>query len=156
MMIVYYTQGEKTKLFAEALSEILGQPIYRLEPESLHRKSNFSFMIAALFLTISGKLHPIINMPASLPDEIYVCSPIWGGKLASPVKYFLENADLSEKTVHLVITAGVPTEKYQAEALNYLTNSVKCVPGKVYIFAGTRGQEKDIVKQHLEEVLYQL
>jgi len=153
-MILYYTRSQKTKVFAEALGEILGMPLYRLESDIDNMKS-FKFFRKALGMVFSGKGFPVTNMPESVPEEVYVCGPIWGGRFVGPHKYFIENADLSKTKVNLLMTAQTPTEKYRTKALEDLSK-IKCIPGEAYIFAtnsGTNLPEREIALEHLRELL---
>jgi len=152
-MILYYTYKQKTKIFAQALSEILDLPTYELNA-ALNNKSGFGFMLNALILTFTGKTCPIMNMPQEVPLEVYVCSPIWGGHLAAPVKYFLENARLQRTRVNLILTASVPTLKYEQTALKYLRN-ISCIPGDVYLFATSDKMmpDKELLKEQLHDIL---
>jgi len=152
-MILYYTYKQKTKIFAQALSEILNLPAYELNAE-LNKKSGFGFMLHALMLTFTGKTCPITNMPQDMPPEIYVCSPIWGGHLAAPVKYFLENTSLQRTRVNLILTASVPTLKYEQTASEYLCK-LSCIPGEVYLFATSSKMmpDEELLKVQLRDVL---
>ena len=151
-MIFYYTRSKKTKILAHALSEVLGLPVYELESD-LNDRSTFGFLFKALRLTFSRKSYPIRNMPTELPKEIFLCSPIWGGGLAAPTKYFLDNANLADCKVNIGLTASVPVEKYKKNALGYL-NKIPCKPGAAYIFATSSKVEpdKEAIKEHFLEM----
>ncbi|MCL1788626.1 MAG: hypothetical protein FWG38_11620 [Defluviitaleaceae bacterium] len=155
-MILYYTYQQKTKVFAQALSEVLDLPIYELKAP-LNDKSGFGSMLNALKLTFTGKTSPISDMPGDLltgVSEIFVCSPIWGGGVAAPAKYFLENADLQRVRVNLVLTATTPTIKYEQRAYEYL-NKLGCIPGDVYLFATNSKipPDADVLKEQLRDIL---
>lgn len=152
-MVLFFSRGKKTKVFAEALGEILGQEIYELESE-LNDKGSVGFLIKALGLIFSAKGYPVSNMPQSVPEEIFLCSPIWGGQLAAPPKFFLDNAELKNTTVNLLLTASVPLEKYRLNALKEL-NKIPCKPGEAYIFAASSKvlPEKETIKEQLREIL---
>ena len=131
-MIFYYTYQQKTKIFANSLSQVLTMPTYELDAE-INKKKGFGFMVKALSLVFGRKTSPVLNMPSSVPGQIYVCSPIWGGNIAPPAKFFLENTNLQNTTVNLVLTASAPTERYKQNALKYLSN-IGCNVGDVYLF----------------------
>jgi len=151
-MILYYTRSQKTKIFAEALHDILEQPLYELKSD-LDSMGGFKFLIQALKTVFTGKEIPVNNMPASVPEEIYVCGPIWGGRFVGPHSYFLNHMDLSKTKVSLLMTASTPTEKYRTRALEYLTR-LNCIQGDAYIFAtGKDIPEKDVVTEQLREML---
>jgi len=152
-MVLYYTFKQKTKVFAEVLGEIWGQNVYALECD-LNEKSDLMFMFHALKSCATRRSYPVSNMPSVSAKEIFVCSPVWGGELAAPVKYFLENADLRGVTVNILLTAGIPSEKYRQKALEFL-NKIPCQQGDAYIFAtySKVPPEKDFLREHLREIL---
>jgi len=152
-MIFYYTYSQRTKIFAQSLGEVLGHPVYELVAE-LNKKSTFGFMFNALRLTFTNKTSPVSNMPDNVPGEIFVCSPVWGGRLAAPAKYFLENANLQGIRVSLLLTADVPTEKYKQAAFEYL-RKFSCIPGDVFLFATSDKTmpDEETVKEQLRDIL---
>ena len=151
-MILYYTRSQKTKVFAEALRDIYTLPLYELQSD-LDSMKDFKFLIRALRSVFTGKGCPVSNMPASVPEEIYVCGPIWGGRMAGPLQYFLKHMDLSKTKVNLLMTASTPAGKYKTRALEDLAR-INCISGNAYIFATSKGlPEKDVVIEHLLEML---
>ena len=152
-MVLYYTFKQKTKIFAETLGDVLNQPVYGLESD-LNDKAGFRFMFSALMTCFTRKSYPISNMPGSVPPEIFVCSPIWGGEMAAPVKYFLENSDLRGVKVNILLTASIPTGKYRQKALAFL-NKIPCQQGEAYIFATADKimPEKEVLREQLRDML---
>ena len=153
-MILYYTRSHKTKVFAEALHDIFSMPLVKLKTE-LDDMGDFKFMIRSLGSVFTKRECTVSNIPAALPGEIYLCGPIWGGKMAAPVRYFLKHAGLKGVRVNLLITASTPVEKYRARALEDLA-LINCIPGKAYIFATGNDKnmpEKDVVIQQMGEIL---
>lgn len=150
-MVFYYSRSGKTKIFAEALGEVTGREVYGLESE-LDKKGDFRFIFKALGMAFSGKSCPITNMPDTVPEEIFLCTPVWGGRVAGPPKFFLEN--IKNTTVNLLLTANVPVEKYKNTALELL-NKMPCTAGKVYIFATSDKvpPEPETIKEQLREIL---
>lgn len=154
-MILYYTATQKTKIFAEALSDVLGLPVYELK-SPLNDKSPFKFIIHALYLAVTGKGYPVSNMPESIDtQEIYLCTPVWGGQPAGPAWFFLNNAALKNIKVNLLLTCGTGTalDKYSRKGLDSL-RLVECVPGGVRAFATTKDlPEKDVIREQLKEMI---
>lgn len=152
-MVLYYTFQQKTKIFAESLGQVLNQPVYGLESE-LNGKHIFMFMLHALASCFTKKTYPVLNMPESLPNEIFICSPVWGGGFAAPVRYFLENADLQDTTVNVLLTADIPAEKYKKNALEFL-QKLPCKLGEAYIFATSDkiDPESDVIMEQLREMM---
>ncbi|MCL2404729.1 MAG: hypothetical protein FWC92_04185 [Defluviitaleaceae bacterium] len=114
---------------------------------------NFKFLYRALASVFTSKECAVSNIPSSLPNEIYLCAPIWGGRLAAPAQYFLKHSDLSGKKANILVTAETPIEKYKTRALEYLSQ-LNCVAGDAYIFATSKGlPEKDIIIEHMHELM---
>ena len=151
-MILYYTYKQKTKIFAKSLGKVLGYQVHELE-SSISKKSGLRFMIHALKLIFTRKTYPVDNMPAVIPGEIFVCSPVWGGHIAAPCKYFLEKSDLKKTTVNLVLTAGIPTHQYKKAAEKYL-RTLDCVPGTVHLFATSNKimPDEEVLAEQLCEI----
>ena len=152
-MIIYYTRSNKTKVFAEALHGVLDMPLYELKSD-LDDMGSLKFLAKATSMVFSGKGYPVTNMPEHVPEEIYLCGPIWGGSLVGPPRYFLNNIDLSKTKVNILLTASTPVEKYKKQALEYLTQ-INCLPGNAYIFATASKNmpELDVVIAQLTEIL---
>ena len=129
-------------------------PLQKLECV-LDGKSTFGFIFAALILTFRRKTTPVTNMPQEpLPKEVFVCSPIWGGNVSTPARYFLENANLTNTRVNLLLTASIPHEKYRTKAEEYL-QKLDCQTGKVLLFATSDKimPDEDVVLEHLQQLL---
>lgn len=154
-MILYYTASQKTKIFAEALGDVLGLSVYALKSK-LNDKSSFKFIIHALYLAVTGKGYPVSNMPEAIDSrEIFVCTPIWGGQVAGPAWFFLNNAELKGIKVNLLLTCDsiVNSDKYRKKALDALS-LIDCVPGEVYVFAtGKEMPEHAVITEQLHDML---
>lgn len=152
-MVLYYSRSKRTEVFAKVLGEMLGREVRELESE-LNNKGNVAFICKALPMAFSGKGFPVSNMPLELPDDIYLCSPIWGGHVAGPPRYFLDNADLKNTTVNLLLTANIPVDKYKNKALELL-EKIPCRLGRAYIFATSDKvmPESETVKEQLREMI---
>ena len=132
-MIFCYSATQKTKPYAKMLADILDCPIYMLESDL--DTGSISSMARILWIAIRRKSVAVSNMPA-IPDEeeIYICGPVWGGYPAAPIRYFLENAPLKDKKVHMLLTAGVGHTKYIDNGKKLLSEA-GCIPGNVAVFA---------------------
>jgi len=152
-MIFYYTKSQRTKVFAQILGELKGQSTYELMAD-INKKSSFGFFISALWQSITNKTTAVTNMPKDIPNEIFVCAPIWAERLATPAKYFIENANLQGVRVNLLLTANNPTEKYKQTAFEYL-RTFSCIPGDIVLFAtsGKAMPDEEIVREHLSNLL---
>ena len=150
-MILYYSVTQKTKVAAYALSEVLDKPVYELK--SKLNTVSFSFIAKALYHTFTQKPYPVDNMPEINDDTIYLCAPIWGGRIAAPALYFIKNASLKNRTVNLLLTCEniSNVDKYTKNAPKVLTD---CIPGKVTVLAtGKTPGEKTVLAEQLRELL---
>ena len=153
-MVIYFSRSKKTEVFAKVLGEIKNAPSFELRSD-LNEMPTFRFILKALWLAIRGKSFPVNEMPKELPEVIYVCSPVWGGNVAPPVRYFLQNAELANITVNILLTASMPTDKYTKNATELLAKT-SCIAGKVCIFATSDKEtlpDADIVREHLKDAL---
>jgi hypothetical protein len=156
MLVLYYTASQKTKVIAEALSEVLDLPLYELK-SPLNDKSKIKFLFHALYLALTGKGYPVSNIPEDLNgvDEVYLCTPVWGGQVAGPAWYFLNNADLKDKTVNIILTCGSAHSmpKYLKKAAEAV-QLVGCVPGKAQGFVTSGAMpEKTVIIEQLRDIL---
>jgi hypothetical protein len=151
-MVIFYSRSGHTRVFAQVLQGIRGGELHELTCD-LNSSGSFSFVVKALMLTLGDKAYPCAT-PASVPGEIYVCSPVWGGNVAAPVKHFLRSADLSSTTVNVILTASTPVEKY-CEKVRKMLATLDCRIGNVHIFATDDKAKSDpeIIREHLEELL---
>lgn len=150
-MIFYYSRGKKTKLFATALGEVLGQEVYELKCD-LNDKGKFGFMLKSLGHAFSGKSYPVSNMPQDIPEEIYLCTPVWGGQISAPARYFAEN--IKPTKINILLTASIPVEKYKTEAAALLEKLHHNV-GNTMIFATSNkiATETETIKEQMRELM---
>ena len=166
-MIYYYSATKKTQVYAEVLAQVLGCPVYASEADldvckkgqagQEKQTCNFKLFTKGAFHALVGKAVPVKNMPniqEIQETEIYICAPVWANAVAPPVKYFLENAVLEGKKLHLLLTAAAPTEKMRTKAQELLSK-VDCIPGEVFVFAGSGASDRNLVKEQLQELLVQ-
>ena len=153
-MVIFFSRTRKTEVFARVLGEMRNLPLFELRSD-LNEMPAFRFILKALWLVVCGKNFPTTNMPKNLPEEIYVCTPIWGGAVSPPVKYFLQNAELTNIKVNILLTASMPSDKYVKNAEKLLEDT-SCLAGNVYIFVTSSKEtlpDADIIREHMKEVL---
>ena len=151
-MILYFSRSGKTQAFAQALHDILGLPLYRLESE-LGGLKKLRFFVTVVSRMMSRKPTPVTNMPPEpLPAEIWLCGPVWAGDAALPLQHFLQQATLRGVTVNLLLTAAQPDEKYRKQGHKLLA-ATACTPGEVLLFA-TRGEpDMPTITEQLRDML---
>lgn len=138
-MIYCYSDSGNSKRYAEVLGDIIGQPVYMLEAQ---RKAS---PLRSVWQAIARKSEPVVNMPTDIDgDEVYICGPVWGGYPAAPLRYFLENAPLRGKKVHMLLTAGLAQVRFIENAKKMLDN-----PGNVQVFVG----KGEAVEEQIRELM---
>ena len=115
----------------------------------LDSSRRFVFFVRALF-SVFWHL-PVTNMPDNLPEEIYVCAPIWAGGIAAPAQHFLKNAPL--KKVNLLLTCSIISEQYRINGEKFLA-TLDCIPGKVYLFATGKTPDMEIIEEHVRAIMF--
>ena len=158
-MIFCYSATKKTKVYAEVLGSVLDSPVYMLKSD-LDPNGKFTFRLIArcLWLNVTKKSTPVLNMPTKdnfNKDEIYICCPIWAGYPAAPIRFFLQNAPIKEKKVHMILTAGVSHMKYIDNGKKMLADA-GCIPGNVEVFAtdSKAAVERDVIEAHIRQLMF--
>ena len=176
-MIYCYSATTKTLAFADMLSVILAVPTPNKEPgqpamqypnvhlleSTIEPQGNTKgrLYLRAFWYILSKKPGAIKNMPAEIKaDEIYVCGPVWVGQPASPIRYFLQNADLRGKKVNMLLTclSATEMETYQKNGQKLL-ESIDCIPGKVGVFVAPKLKANgepdwEIIEEHIRLVIF--
>lgn len=155
-MVFCYSATQKSKYYADVLSEILNCSVYILETD-IDVSKRVSFMIRCVWAALINKAVPVLNMPSSDildNDEIYLCGPIWAGSPALPLQWFLNNAPINGKTVHMILTASISHTKHKDTAKQIILDS-GCVPGHVEVFATGAGVrlERDVIESHIRSLI---
>jgi len=148
-MIFYYSRTDKTKAVAQALHEITGLPLYPLESDITDAKG-FLFAVKSIAAAFGNKGLPVRNMPESVPEEIYLCAPVWAGEPAGPMKYFIANAGLARIRVHTILTAMTPSRQHRTH-VKKLLDRVGAFSGDVLQIATTKQPpEAEILREHIQ------
>ena len=149
-MIFCYSASQKSKVYADVLSDILSRPVYMLECDIDHKR--ISHVIKSLWLAVTSKPAAVLNMPSfdnnNDTDEFYICCPVWGGNPAPPIIYFLENAPVKGKKINMLLTAGTAHIKYKFKA-EKMIQKYGAEAGCVEIFASDTEPDKDVIESHI-------
>lgn len=95
----------------DKVSEILNKDnieIRKVETIRKFPKKMFPLMMTGGFLAgINAKTKlKDFNKDTDGFDEIIIGSPIWNGRISSPINYLLKNIDLNDKNITFIFTAG--------------------------------------------------
>ena len=107
-LVVYFSLTENTKKVAEAIQQQTGADIFRLEAKEAYPDDYKTQTEIAKKELAEGTLRPVAAMPENLEqyDTIFVGSPVWWGTMATPVRTFLTEANLTDKKVIPFVTHG--------------------------------------------------
>lgn len=151
-MIIYYSRTQKTKIAAQALGEVTGLPLYELNAE-IADAHGVKFAWKAIRSVMGAKGSPVTNLPGALPEEIWLCAPIWAGEIAGPGKYFLANTDLTQTRVNILLTGMSPSHQNE-KAARRLLERTGAQAGTVLMLATPKQlPEPETVREHLRELL---
>lgn len=101
MLIVYYSWGGNTRHMAEQIQSITGADIFELKTVAPYPKEYRPTTEQAKREQESGYRPPLSAKPENLSDYdlVFIGSPNWWGTLAMPFFTFLDENNLSGKTV---------------------------------------------------------
>ncbi len=107
-LIVYFSLTGNTQGIAEAIHQKVGGDIFRLEAAEPYPDDYKTQTEIAKKELAEGADRAIKAMPENLAqyDMVFVGSPVWWGTMATPVRTFLRQADLSGKKVIPFVTHG--------------------------------------------------
>lgn len=107
-LIVYYSRSGNTRRVAEHIRALTGADMVELLPVQPYPEDYRATTEQAKRELESGFLPPLQTKIANLDayGTIFVGSPNWWGSVASPVRTFLSEYDLSGKKVALFMTHG--------------------------------------------------
>ena len=137
-LVAYFSASGVTAKVAETLAEAIGADIYEIEPEVPYTKADLDWMDKQSRSTIE------MNDPASRPaikemrdnmddyDTVFVGFPIWWYVAPTIINTFLENYDLTGKTIIPFATSGGSGMGKTNEKLQPSCPNSKMVEGKVF------------------------
>lgn len=101
-LIVYYSFTRNNEKLAEHLQEQLNCDI--AEIETVKKRNGFSILLDLVFKRIP-KLKPIESRLSNYDHVIFI-SPIWAGKIATPLKSFLMSEKEKIRTYSFITICG--------------------------------------------------
>lgn len=137
-LVAYFSASGVTAKVAESLSEAIGADLYEIEPEIPYTKVDLNWMDKQSRSTLE------MNDPASRPaikgmrdnmddyDTVFVGFPIWWYVAPTIINTFLENYDLTGKTIIPFATSGGSGMGKTNEKLYLSCPNSKLIEGKVF------------------------
>lgn len=144
-VVVYYSRFGTTRTVAKAIAEELGAELREIQAV---RECGF---LGMAFRSLFGIRMPI--RPMNL-DQVVLCTPIWAGRPANPVRTFLQVANLEGKRLAVVFTAGIAKSEPALGTIRKLLsgkNVAVTVLGTIITLqkdeAQLRAEAKDLVRK---------
>lgn len=111
ILVAYFSATGNTQAVADRIAELTGAELYRIEPSVPYATNPYDDTELIQNEAYADLRPAVANLPESLDqyDIIYVGSPIWWHQPAMVVCTFLDNYDLSAKTVIPFYTFGART-----------------------------------------------
>lgn len=154
-MVVYYTLGGSTRIYAEILAELLNDEVFELREKTPH----LGFVgklrgVFEVFMGTSASLEELPDIQAGKP--IFICSPIWAGNFPPAITEFIKKTDLQRRKVNVVLTCSniLKREAYKKTAARVL-RSQGCTAGflQVFVCDAKRAPDRVIVRKHLKKLV---
>ena len=137
-LVAYFSASGVTEKAAKLLAEAAGADIFEIEPEIPYTKADLNWMDKTSRSTIE------MNDPSSRPeiknrvenmaqyDVIFLGFPIWWYRQPAIIDTFLEQYDLSDKTIVLFATSGGSGFGKTAAGLkDKVSSDTKIIEGKL-------------------------
>ena len=108
VLVVYYSYSGNTKQVAKTISSITGGDIFEITTENTYPQE-YNKMVQQAKQEIADKFRPQLTFDIAnidLYNIVFIGSPNWWGTITPQVSSFLDNYDLSGKTVIPFITHG--------------------------------------------------
>ncbi|MBP2655473.1 MAG: Flavodoxin [Firmicutes bacterium] len=108
ILIVYYSHSANTGKLAKLIEQETGGTLCELLPEKVY-PGDYNTVVEQAKKEIQGGFRPVLKTQVkdlAAYDTVFVGTPNWWSTIAPPVATFLENYDLSGKTVVPFCTHG--------------------------------------------------
>ena len=119
VLVVYYSRTGKTRMLAEKLATPLGAELQEIREEK-DRSGILGYLSAALD-SLLGRRANLTHAPDPAPFKtIVIGAPIWTGRVTAPVRAYVEQVDLSGKSVCAFTTSDLAGGKHAHKELSAL------------------------------------
>jgi len=153
-MIIVYSWKGTTLAYARILADLRQESLFELKES---KKRNVA---GCIFDSLLRREKQPVGMPdmSAIPDseEITLCSPIWAGQIAAPIRYFFRRGGLQERKVNFLYTC------LRMEQRNVYENMIRRLivaaggePGFVMVMAGMVKDkiDEEIAHDHMKRIL---
>ena len=154
ILITYYSHSGNTKAIAEKLHAQVGGDMFEIKTVKKYPSDYTNMTQVAKKEQETNRLPEIVKFPGQIEqyDIIFVGTPVWWGKMSNPVKSFLSDKDLKNKTVIPFITHGGGGKYNIAEDISKLTGSKVMSPLVLHEDGGANATKA--IAKWLKEIKY--
>ena len=128
-LVVFYSRSGVTRLVAQAIASATGADIEEIRCLEAHEGPvGYGRSLYEVAFTRLPRIGELRLDPADY-DRVVVGSPVWAGRLASPVTTFLKKHQSSIRSLASFITHGDPKKSY-ADVFEFVERAAgqKCAP----------------------------
>ena len=107
ILVVYYSWQGNTRKIAKYIAQATGGRVFEVEPVMPYT-TNYSAAVAQARKEIKENFRPELKTMPEITScsTVFLGTPIWCGTMAPPLASFIDNSDLSGKTVIPFYTHG--------------------------------------------------
>ena len=105
ILVVFFSPDDTVRAAAFTIAAQLSAGLYEIVPEELYTQEDLNYMNnksrSMTEMRDAGARPAIAALPESVDayDTVFLCYPIWGGQAPRIILSFLENVNLSGKTI---------------------------------------------------------
>jgi flavodoxin len=151
-LIVYYSRTGNSRIVADALMEYLSGTIEEIQ-STKNRDGLLGVFTCVLdqLLERDDILKPLDKDPKDY-DPVIIVAPIWIGKISSPARTFIKQAELQGKDVYLVLTYNGSLTEDKEKALEQTITAQDITCKGLYKII-TKEQTADEIRKELHNQL---
>lgn len=131
ILIAYFSYTGNTKAFAESIQKQVGGDFFAIVPQDAYPQ-NYDKVVQQAKGEVASKFRPkLTNRIADIRsyDVIFIGTPIWWYTVAPPVRTFLTEYDLADKTI-------VPFSTHKGSGLSGIDKTMQELQPKAKILEG--------------------
>lgn len=131
ILIAYFSYEGNTKAFAESIQKKVDGDLFFIEPQDAYPKNRDTAIEQAKGEVESKYTPKLVNKLADIRsyDIIFIGTPIWWYTVAPPVRTFLTEYDLADKTI-------VPFSTHKGSGLSGIDKTMRELQPKAKVLEG--------------------
>ena len=145
-LVVFYSRSGKTKIVASALAKRYSCDIEEIQ--STEERTGIMGAFTCVLDQLLDRDDQILpyNKELSNYNPIILATPIWLGKLSSPIRTFIKQTGLKDKEVYLALTFNGRLTEEKEKLLIEALAAQGITPRGIYKIITKEKTEEDIVK----------